>query len=509
MWRHFSRAAALLLVLGLPVASGSLNVQYDADWPIVAGVGEVRAEGQLSGGMLGAALVETRFGPTTLVVAERDGSGGFANATYEGATLVVHEGNVLSVFPDAARLEGSYGADFGILNTLPGGGDGDAETNASSADEDLGPAVMVAALEVSGALRVAGDAIDLFLFNATASVLDASGRPVAGFAARDVNRGLTSSALEDNSSATLVRVAAGAPIAWRSSLLAGAPADGELVVTLSPAAQPRFAETISHLATVGTSLSGAEGGGAEGLDSLEPLEGALNGGLVLLNAASGEEGGRLVPREATLDGEPLEPGLVVVLRGASTLTWSSGTLAVAAEPTILFAGQGFAASAPPLVGPFLPVVSLLLWLLAIGAIVWFFVRRPPTDRAPRRHRLAVFGGHVLVFLLAFWWWDRGFQQILGVGVLDTLAGGAGRVEWIVAAGLLAVELVAWVLAFLLFALPVRIAVGVILRQTTRHRGYKGAAGAAGLLALVVFGRPMVLWLLSVPLRIALEFAPIG
>lgn len=529
-----SLASVALLLLAPTAAAIDVSLGYEAArMPIATAVGALSGEGRLEGGLLAAGLAEARLGPTRVTWAEGDGNGSFSNRTFEGATLVVHEGSLFSQMPEGARLSGTVASPYGIFATLPGGGpqgEGEGDAPRDGPEAAFGRPIMVAGLDTRATLALSGDGADLFLFDAVVSVLDAHGRPFAGYDRRAVNEGLrpddaggdagdgggdggSGGPQDGGPRGALLRIDAGAALDLPLRVLLSAPGErADFRMTVRPSDNPRFAETLDAMAEMGDVLGGGEGGeaggesGAEGLRDLAPVAPALNGIVILLHAPD-EAGLRPTPIAASSGGAALDVGLVTVLRGGeTTLAWDDASFSVAGSPALVFSGMGFATPAPALLGP-VPLVAVVLWALAAAAIVYFLVRRPPKTKAPLGSRALAALVHLVAFLGAFWWWDVGFREVFGTSFLAVAPSAATSTEWIVAGGALALQLAALGLAGLLFAFPLRIALGVLLRDRTKKKGYSGYAKATGVLVAALLGQPMLLWLLSLPLGIAANYLP--
>jgi len=486
-----------------------VRLAYDASaMPFLAAAGSFDVEGRFQGGMLSALHDGTRFARVpTLTLASLDASG-FRNETFRDATLVLHEGGAFGVFPDAT-LEGTLHARFGLLSLLPGHDDGEEEGDSPPEEGPTSTPILLVADEMTGALTLSPHGVDLYPFDALVSVLGADGEPVDGWSRVRLNEGQGPGGAEEGNG-TLVRMEGGAEVAWNARVLASAPApDATLVLRVTPADDPSLERLLSVASDAGSTFGGGEGAsdGTEGLRGLEPLAGVLNGGVILFHPPQGEGGPLLAPKEARRGASPFETGAVTVLRGGDVaLSWAGGDFVVQGTPDLAITQQGLAVDAPATVG-LVPVLAIALWLAAAGAIALHFLRKRETVAAPKPARWAALGVHLAALVVSLLVWDALFAATFGTSAGRALSGGFSQERMPFVAGTLALELLPWIAALLLFALPVRIAAGVALRQVLGQKGHKGFAKALGLAALVVFGNLYALWMLNVPIQFALRFVP--
>jgi hypothetical protein len=143
----------------------------------------------------------------------------------------------------------------------------------------------------------------------------------------------------------------------------------------------------------------------------------------------------------------------------------------------------------------LPILSLVLWAIALGAVVWFFVKRPPKTKGPLGWRLGGLGAHIAVWILVAVLWDISFKATFGTSVLTLVRDVGISFATLPRIGILAAfEALPWSVASLFFALPVRIAAGIGLRQLGKGKALAGFAKAAGLISLIAFGPIYALWI---------------
>lgn len=209
------------------------------------------------------------------------------------------------------------------------------------------------------------------------------------------------------------------------------------------------------------------------------------------------------PLEVAYQGRPDEGPRFALIRGDMALTETEGQYRVQGASAMAFDGRAFATDAPPAFG-FVPVFAALLWLAAVGTIVWRVARKPPEE--PQRsvgYRLAAAGLHAVALVVVFVVWDLSFKAAFGTSALTALADGA---SWTVIGGLAAIELVPWSLAALLFALPARIVASNVLARFGHGKRARGAAKAIGLVVLGVFGPWHALWIVN---TFVLPYVPLG
>lgn len=252
---------------------------------------------------------------------------------------------------------------------------------------------------------------------------------------------------------------------------------------------------------------GAPGGDGEGgspfpQEGLAAAEEAIAAIAPMLNGAAlvVPNGDRL---DVAYDGEADDAPRFALVRGEMDLAESGGEYRIQGQSAMAFDGRKFATDAPPAFG-LVPVFAALLWLGAIGTIVWRFTKKPPEE--PERawsYRLAAMGLHFLAFVVVFVIWDASFKSAFGTSALTAFAQGA---SWTVIGGLAAIELVPWSIAGLLFALPTRIIASNTLARWGHGKRARGAAKAAGLVVLAVFGPWHALWIVN---TFILPYVPLG
>lgn len=487
-----------LLLLVAPTAAAfpgeprAVVVEYDASRaPLAFTSGAVDAEARMGGAMLVAEAVGTRLGPLRHLDVLIGGDGGARTERHDDVVLILHRGALMAVPDGGASFEISLKAPYALglgLPQAPIGG-------------DPGPGFLVAAELVEGALRAGADGAKLVPLDAVVSLQERDGRPLPGWDHRHVNAGRAAGDAEEGDAIALQAQGAFAG-ELRARVVGGALGGaGSLALATRAAEAPRFLDVVDGLAAFGA-LSG--GLAASGIAELAPFADVLNGGVVLMGVA-GSDAPPPLPARATVDGEPVDLGGFALVRAErSDIAWSADGMRIQGDARVLVTREGMAVDEPTKVGP-IPVLSLLLWLVAIGALVHFFVRRPPASDA--RHwtlRLAALGAHLVAFAAAFWWWDAQFAATFGTSFLELVASGRAVADAKAAVVLLAFELFPWAMAGLLFALPVRIAAGVALRYAGRGKTLRGFAKAASYVALALVGPYYAMWLLDGAVLRALE-----
>lgn len=490
----------VLVLLMLPVTAGAfssreepLRLAYGRDGlPIVFATGAVGLDGEARGGFMASGVREVVLRDVpTLVVTDRDESGRPRNTTFQGADLVVHQGTLVWTFGDGGGLDLDVAAPYGMglaLPRLP------VPTGASD-----GPGALLVGPTVDGSLSWNGARASLVLLSAEASILDASGSPVAGWDRRAVNPGAAQSGA-DPSTLSLLLTATGRFQGAAHARILGAAMGGaeDVAMSVSPADEDLFAETLDALEELGELAPDPRGddvlGQGNPLRQLQPFSGVLNGALVISGGAGGDAS--LEVLESTFGGEPYDVGALALVRGPMTVRWDEAAMRVEGTPAVALSRQGFTAEEPATVGLF-PLVAVVLWAVAAAAIVVYFVKRPPKPDARFFGMRAVsFLVHVVALALAFWWWDHSFAQTFGTSFLTLLQDGSGLQDWGRLGTVFAIETLPWGLAVLCFALPVRIALGVALRYLGKGTAFKGVAKAGGFVALGLLGPLYALWLLN-------------
>lgn len=498
--------AALLVALllapsaaALAAAQDEVNFRFDdASAPLVLAAGRLDLGGLARDGLLAANVAEARLGPIPELELVEAGNGTLGATRLSGATLVVHSGHLLWRLENASvALNAS--AEYAFALALPESpfAQGDARSPGLVA---AGPGI------VAGASWPRGEAT-LVPYRARITVLDASGAPVPGWSARDVNMAGSVADVNETRGGIVVR-ATGAFEARlpAQALIVGLGADGAAMrVEVRASPVDRF-DASARAVQETTSLFTGDAGGATMGDPLAPL-GALspllNGGVLLLDVPGAAEPSRAI--ESRLGDRDVETGPFTLLRSQDlALAWGDGELAVGGTSKVAVTREGFSVD-PPLVLGFVPVISALLWLGAAGAVAYFFVKRPPESKGQLKLRLASTAVWGVVLVLVFLYWDWSFADTFGTSVLTVLReGGFDYAKLSLVFGL---EMAPWALAALLFALPVRIALGVGLRYRGEGSSYKRLAMAGGLVSLAIFGPLYALWIVNVVIAQVIRFAP--
>lgn len=503
-------AALLLATLLLLPSVGAFSTREDpvsiayerGRTPIVFATGAIDLKGEARGGLLatGAEGFLLEHVPD-ITVTERLADGTGRNTTFRGADLVVHAGTIMWSFPDGGVLDVDFRAPYGLGLALP-------RLPIALTEEGDGAGALLAAPDIQGAFSWRGGTSRLQLLDAEASILDASGSPVQGWDRRQVNAGTSpTSELADFSVVFTLGGGPfeGAPKARIVGVALGA--SNDLRLSVAPAAQDRFSETLDVLGELGELAGDREGAQVLGADNplrqLEPFSGVLNGALVVSDGGGGDANATVAPVESTIGGDPFDVGPLALLRGEMGLAWSGERMSVQGTPTLAISREGFAVDEPARVG-FVPLLALVLWGVALAAIVVFFVKRPPQGaEAGFAMRIVAFVLHVAVLLAAFWWWDVSFARTFGTSFLTLLAEGGGMDDLARLGFVFAIETLPWGLAALCFALPVRIAGGIALRYLGQGKALKGFAKAAGFVALALLGPVYALWLVNTMIDVLL------
>lgn len=478
---------AVPLAAAFPAAQEELYIAYGADeTPAVVASGALTLRGTATGGLLVADSTTTRLESIPLLRILEDTPQGPRETTLRGATLELLSGSLLWTSPTRAPLaldlHGPHAVGLGLPDAPLPAGEGAPRAGYLLAGEGL-----------TGSARwPAGAEATLVALDARVTLRDASGAPLPGWDGRRVNEGADAANADER--AKLLFVAEG-PFTARlgARIVAGAAGEGAaLELRVARAEEDRLLETLDLLADAGRRFFGGEAfAQIEQLRVLGTVSGILNGALLLVPGPDAEGA---APLEARYGAADFPLGQLSIVRGDDMrLAWEEGEMRVAGEPTVALGRDGFAVDEPRTIGLF-PVASIVLWLVALAAGIVWLVRRPPAGRPERGLRLAGFALWALVLVGVFLLWDRSFEQTFGAGVVSTLRDGGMDGATLGKAGvLLMLELVPWGIAGLLFALPVRIALGIGLRYLGRGKSLKGAAAAGGLLALALLGPSYALW----------------
>lgn len=528
-------AAVVLLVLTPGVAAfsavqGQVDIRYDvASSPLLLASGKLDATGDLKDGLLSVQMVESRIGPIpTLSIAETHNGSLPTLTNVSNVTLVVHAGHLVWKLENAsAALHATTGYGFGLaLGQSP-----------FDANNERSPALVLAGPAIEANIRWTAGGLTWLPLNATISVLDANGKAVPDWDHRTVNPSADLRSADNGPPSGGVLLNANG--AFNATLHAQGIAAGlsrttsKMQLTVAQSGEDRFLDAADAVANAtklfsqgqngggggGDGPFGGGGGGArDALQQLGALSGVFNGAVLILkepsdsnkgngtsNATTASQAG---PISATLGGQALDLGPFALLRSQSlALAWGDGTVSVQGAAKTTVTQSGFAVNAPLTVGLF-PVVSIVLWLIALGSIVIFFVKRPPASKGKWSLRGLSWVAYAIVFLVVFWFWDRSFADTFGTSVITQLrAHGFSASSYTQLALVFGIEMIPWSLAALLFALPIRIALGVALRYRGQGSSFKGVAKAGGLVALGVLGPLYALWIVNVMLAQVVQYAP--
>ncbi|HWH08186.1 MAG TPA: hypothetical protein VNX21_03235 [Candidatus Thermoplasmatota archaeon] len=509
------RLVPCLLVLAL-LAPGALAfasprdevaIAYDANRaPLALAAGEVAVKGAFRVGVLGALLEDSRIGPIPRVIVgeQRAGVPSFTEAS--DVTLVLHDGSLLWMLEDAS-VPMTAGAPYAFALGLP----------RSPFDEEgaaPSPAVVLAGPQVRADLEWQGGETDLVPLDATVSLLGPDGQPVAGFDRRRVNADLDATRARSGADGVVFRASGAFPARLVGQGIGGGlgASAADLRIDVDRADDDRFTETVAALDAAMSMFSGGQASGLSGPGSpvgqLEALSGFLNGALVLLPPPGGDGEEPPAPRTSRIGGQDVDAGPFTVLRSEDlALAWGDDEMRVDGTSSVSITSSGLRAEAPLTVGP-VPILSVLLWLGAAAAVAYFFVRRPPASKGKVTHRVASTAVYAVALVITFILWDMSFAETFGTSVLQLLREkGFSAQSYSQFALVFGLEMIPWSLAALLFALPVRIALGVLLRYRGQGSSYKGVAKAGGLVALAVLGPIYALWIVNVLVQQLLKAVP--
>jgi hypothetical protein len=505
-------AALVLLALLAPSTAQAfstreepLHLAYDREaTPVVIAMGQVQVKGELRGGYLAADVRDLALRAVpTLTVTERGEGALPRNDTYRGVDLVMHGGTILWTFGARDRLDVTLDAPYAIGLALP--------RIPLAADVDAGAGVVLASPALDAALSWSGSEGRLVLLDAEVSLLDAGGLPLKGWDRRAVNPGAGPTA-DPSRLRTLVTVSGAFEGSSDARIQGGAlGASQDLSLAVGPSQEERFSETLDVLSSA-AGLLGEDAASAFGRDSpvrqLAGFSRVLDGGLLVLGDTPGADGAAVAPAESRLGDAPFEVGPLALVRGdPMSLAWDGEQMAVQGTPIVAISGAGFAVDEPATLGGLVPVVAVVLWAVALAAIVVYLVKRPKGDETSWPPRILSMAVHVLALVAVFWWWDASFAETFGTSVLTLLRDGAAFSDPARLGILFSLEMAPWGLAALLFALPVRIVLGVALRYLGKGKSYKGVAKAGGLVALGLLGPVYALWILNVVIAEAVRNLP--
>ncbi|GEM_PF-6075519 len=500
-------AASLLLAL-LLLAPGALafSARHDAvelDYaathaPVVLSAGALDLAGDLRDAVLAADVAPmTLKGVPTLHVDEAAGK----ETTLNAATLRVESGAVLWRIGDGRTVNVRAGAAYGFGLAL-------TQAPLPSDNGTVGAGALLAGPDVEASADWAGAETQLVVLHGNVTLLRADGEPFAGWSHREVNANL-SRPDESGNAGVLFRTEGAFAMTMHASVLAGAAGDSaNLTLSVHRAAEDRFQDTLSVLSDLGSSLG--MGGGDQGnqkgspfqdggpLQNLAPFSGLLNGALLVINNPDGND--TAAPLASRMGSDPFDVGPLSMMRsGDMRIAWSGDQMRVQGSPAVAINKAGFAVSPTASIAGVVPIVSVVLWVGALAAIVAFLVKRPPKAEKPAwSFRLIGWGVWLVVLLGVFLIWDASFADTFGTSVLTLLKSGSRDLQTLgIVFGL---EMAPWSLAALLFALPVRIMLGIGLRYVGKGKALGSFAKAGGLVALAILGPIYALWIVNVAIQ---------
>jgi hypothetical protein len=495
----FRWALGLALLLALPTSVAfpttqeELLIRYDAHAPpVIIAVGELGIAGSLSGGLFTGGLTRaTAEDIGQLVIVER-GAEGPRREDLVGATLVVEDGGLLWNFENGS-LDIDIEAAYALGLALP-----EAPFPADPGDTPP-PGFLLTGESFAGSARWRGGSVTLVPLDAVITIRDVNGLPLADWNERRVNTDAKSlsSAQDEGGLEVVFRAEGGFLAQLDAQLLAGATGSSDDVgLIVSHAAEDRFSQALAVLDKTSASFAGEGGpdlsGDGNPLQMLEQGSGLLNGALLIIPENSTDPSA--APLEARWGTQDFALGAFNLVRGDGLqVRWEGETMRVTGEPTVALGREGFAIEPPARVGVF-PIVSLAFWALAIASIVFFFVKRPPKGNPQFPLRLLSFAIWLVALIVTVYVWDRSFTATFGTGVLAIVKTDGINPTTLPRIGVIAaLEFVPWSIAGLLFALPVRIVLGVGLRYLGKGKSYKGIATAGGLVSLAILGPIFALW----------------
>lgn len=163
-------------------------------------------------------------------------------------------------------------------------------------------------------------------------------------------------------------------------------------------------------------------------------------------------------------------------------------VAYSAHGPLVFAGDDVQTGASAVgSGVFsLPVLSLILWILAIGAVIAGFVVKPIVPKTPAHRsmkiRMVSILTHVGALVIAFLLWDLELRAFFGSSILSAM-GGPGQNALAVVAG---VQLATFSFALFLFGLPIALMANSLLKLADLRRA-KGVGRGVGYMAAWALG----------------------
>ncbi|MHB8604946.1 MAG: hypothetical protein ACYDCK_06780 [Thermoplasmatota archaeon] len=256
--------------------------------------------------------------------------------------------------------------------------------------------------------------------------------------------------------------------------------------SLAASGAPRFEDAARELSRALALLGSANAQGASAaqstsnvVDAMRPFAPFLDGALVILR--QGDALGAPFDVE-TPQGTAPSSGFTLFHAGDLQATWvAAANFGVAGTTTVGYAGPGFVTAPVASAFGYVPYVSIALWVVALGLVVAWLIRRPKIEEPHPRARWFSLAAHIVALVVVFVFWDASFAQAFGTSVLGLLRAGNFDLRGL---GLtFGLEMVPWTVASFVFALPVRIAVTFGLRFLHRGKEWRGAAKAAGLVVM--------------------------
>lgn len=503
-------ACALAITVLLPVAGAfsssvdEVHIRFDQNSaPLMLAAGKVDGAGIAREGLLSAFVSNASVGPIpSLRVIDARGLLP-SERIILGATLLVRDGHLAWQFTDAsAPVNASAEYAFALaLPKSPFGGDG--------------PGFIMAGPEVVAGISWSRGTAQLVPVNATITILDASGKVVPGFDREKINEDADARGTDAPSQGVAFEATGAFSARVPSRALAAGldPSSATMRIDVRAGKEDRFLDAARAIEdATGVFAQGESSGGSSGDSSGEVLRqlgafsGVFNGAILVIQGGQDNESAK--PLEMRLGDTPIEPGPFTLLRSQDlALSWGDGAVGIQGHSSVAVSGQGFSVAPPLVVGP-VPIISLVLWLAAAGSVVYFFVKRPPAAKGKWSIRGVGWGVYALVLVAVFWWWDTSFANTFGTSLLTLISSKGftadGFNQFALVFGL---EMFPWSLAALLFALPVRIGLGVLLRYRGEGSSYKGIAKAGGLISLAIFGPIYALWIANVLIGLIVKYAP--
>lgn len=173
-----------------------------------------------------------------------------------------------------------------------------------------------------------------------------------------------------------------------------------------------------------------------------------------------------------------------------TVSTNESPLGVTVEGgcSLVFLGNHFytpaATKSPDGIG--FPFGLLVIWVFALFffVVVYFFIRPPVSDKRDTAFKRYSFVTHIVLLLISIVLLDVEINAQFGISGFTALA----TQGFSLTAGLfLGVELVIWILAYFLLAIPIRILSQCALRLLRIGAGGKGLGKGLGVLSIWIFG----------------------